>query len=77
MPAVYSTAAACQKQLSLRVRMIDAIGFIGANFSTHGDLSCFLGNSALAGAGFRGPTGHDSTRAESSVVTGVPVALVK
>ena len=59
MPAVYSTAASCQIQLSLRCRVIAAIRIIGADFTTHGDLSCFISNPKLVAEGFRGLNGHE------------------
>ena len=59
--AVYSTAAECQIQLSLRCRAISALRTIGSDFTTHGDLSCFIENKKLAGMGFRGPSGHGPT----------------
>ena len=59
MPAVYSTAASCQIQLALRCRMVAAIRVIGADFTTHGDLSCFISNPKLYAEGFRGPKGHE------------------
>lgn len=59
IPAVYSTAASCQVQLALRSRLIDAIRTVGSDFSTHGDMSCFITNPRLASGGFRGPHGHE------------------
>ena len=53
--AVYSTASSCPTQLALRRRMIAAIRCIGLEFSTHGDLSCFLNIDSA----FRGPHGHE------------------
>ena len=74
IPAVYSTAASCQKQLSLRQGMIEVIRTIGANFTTHGDLSCFISNADLDSKGLRGPQGHE-TAARSALrhTTGLPV----
>ena len=57
--AVYSTAASCQTQLSLRCRVVSAIRAIGSQSSTHGDLSCFISNPAIIELGFRGPLGHN------------------
>jgi hypothetical protein len=60
IPAVYSTAAACQIQLLLRCRMIAAIRELRGAYSTHGDLSCFINNRNLVEQGFRGPHGHET-----------------
>jgi len=61
--AVYSTAASCQMQLSLRARMMHVLATIGPNFSTRGDMSCFIDNELLQRRGMRGPTGHESSDA--------------
>ena len=75
--AVYSTAASCQIQLELRCRVMSAIRAIGSNFSTHGDLSCFISSVPLE---FRGPDGHSARSGHTprhDVPAGVPVATVK
>jgi hypothetical protein len=74
--AVYSTAASCQIQLKLRMRVVSAIRAIGSDFSTHGDLSCFTANRRLIALGFRGPMGHEPQHA-TSVAAGIPVATVE
>ena len=61
--AVYSTAASCQMQLSLRARMMHVLATIGPNFSTHGDMSCFIENELLRRRGMRGTAGHESSDA--------------
>ena len=57
--AVYSTAASCQMQLALRDRMMCVLATIGTDYSTRGDMSCFIFNKELRRKGMRGPSGHE------------------